>query len=240
MERALGWEPQIHGMTWLILASPAMLRLDAKDECGRNEGWWGSASRKDTELPRDSMAVQIPNPHTWNNLSESSRKGPWICRWQGGQPRSQLSRKNITISFLALCPNTGVTDEWPHKNRHDCWSYWFILYILTLKNCHLLTLILPVSFSLLSTCYTREKPPVDGLPAEMMLMEGFTVYANDGRGLIQSLSSLSPCHQHPQPQHLGWSRWPSWIIKFYISWHVLHCTLSYFNPEQLFNRTDLP
>lgn len=93
------------------------------------------------------------------------------------------------------------------------------------ENGYLLTLFLPASFSLLSTCYTREKPPVDWLPAEMMLMESFTADANDGRCLFQSLSSLSPHHHQPQPQHLGWSRWPSWIIKFYISWHVLHCTL---------------
>lgn len=79
-----------------------------------------------TGFPKDSKQGRFPAPsHDETNKSLKGRD--FRCLWQNGQTISQLSGKNIAAAFLALSPNTGVTDEWSQESKHDYWIYPFHL-----------------------------------------------------------------------------------------------------------------
>lgn len=80
--------------------------------------------RMGTGFPKDSNQGRFPAPtHDKTNPFEDFKRKDFRCLWQNGQTISQLSGKNTAAAFLALSPNTGVTDEWSQESKHDYWIY---------------------------------------------------------------------------------------------------------------------
>ena len=71
-----------------------------------------------TGFPKDPNQGRFPAP-THDKTNQSLKRRNFRCLWQNGQTISQLSGKNTAAAFLALSPNTGVTDKWSQESEHD-------------------------------------------------------------------------------------------------------------------------